>query len=113
MRRDLSQTEVERLFVGAVDGALAEPERSALASELAGDPALQAKFAQYQRAIALLKDAPREKAPEGLASLILRRTRRRRFGLRSRELHDARFPAEVIIPIVIAALAALYVLLAP
>lgn len=113
VRRDLSKNEVERLFLGAVDGALAEADKSELDAELAADPALKAKFEQYQKAIAALKDAPREKAPDGLASLILRRTRRRRFSLRSRELQNARVPAEVIIPVVIAALAALYLLLAP
>lgn len=112
VRRDLSKNEVERLFVGAVDGALAEKDSSEFDAELEADPKLKAQFANYQRAIALLKDAPKEKAPDALASLILRRTRRRRFSTRTRELYNARFPAEVIVPLIIAALVAMFMLLA-
>jgi anti-sigma factor RsiW len=112
VRRDLSKNEVERLFVGAVDGALAEPEAKEFDAELSADPKLKAQFEKYQRAISLLKEAPREKAPDALASLILRRTRRRRFSMRTREIHDARFPAEVIVPLLIAALVAMFMILA-
>lgn len=112
VRRDLSKNEVERLFVGAVDGALAEPEAKEFEADLESDPRLKAQFEKYQRAIAMLKEAPKEKAPDALASLILRRTRRRRFGVRTRELQNARFPAEVIVPLLIAALVAMFMLLA-
>ena len=112
MRGELSQNEVERLFTGAVDGALAEQEASEFDAQLAANPELKAQFAKYQRAISLLKGTPKEKAPDALASLILRRTRRRRFQLRSRDLHNARFPAEVVVPLLIAALVAMFMLLA-
>lgn len=112
MRSELSQNEVERLFTGAVDGALAEQEASEFDAELAANPELKAQFARYQRAISLLKETPKEKAPAALASLILRRTRRRRFQIRSRDLHNARFPAEVVVPLLIAALVAMFMLLA-
>jgi hypothetical protein len=60
-----------------------------------------------------LKESPREQAPDALASVILPRTRRRRLGLRTRELHAAyRVPAEVVIPLLIAALVAMFMLLA-
>jgi len=112
VRRELSKNEVERLFVGAVDGALAEPDAKDFDAELAADPELKARFAKYQRAISLLKEAPKEKAPDALASMILRRTRRRRFQLRSRDIQHAHFPAEVVVPMLIAALVALFMLLA-
>ena len=112
MRRELSKNEVERLFVGAIDGALAEPEAKEFDAELAANPELKAKFAKYQRAISLLKEAPKEKAPDALASMILRRTRRRRFQVRTRELQNAHFPAEVVVPMLIAALVAMFMLLA-
>lgn len=114
MRRDLSKAEVERLFVGAVDQALPDRDAAQLEAELSSNPELKARFEQYQRAVKLLKGAPREKAPDALASMILRRTRRRRFQLRSRELANAayRVPAEVIVPIVIAVLVAMFMLLA-
>ena len=111
MGRELSKNEAERLFVGAVDGALAEPESNEFDAQLAADPELKARFAKYQRAIALLKGAPREKAPEALSSMILRRTRRRRFQLRTREIQNAHFPAEVVVPMLIAALVAMFMLL--
>jgi anti-sigma factor RsiW len=112
VRRDLSKNDVERLFTGAVDGALAEPEAREFDADLEADPKLKAQFAKYQQAIALLKDSPKEKAPDALASLILRRTRRRRHGSRMREIQNARFPAEVIVPLLIAALVAVFMLIA-
>lgn len=112
MRRELSKNEVERLFVGAVDGALAEPEANEFDAQLEADPELKARFAKYQRAISMLKEAPKEKAPDALASMILRRTRRRRFQLRTRDIQNARFPAEVVVPLLIAALVAMFMLLA-
>lgn len=110
MRRELSKTDVERLFVQGVDEAL--PTREAALLE--ADPALQARFDAYRRAVSRLRDAPKEKAPDALASVILRRTRRRRFQLRSSELHAMawRVPAEVVVPMLLAALVALFMLLA-
>ncbi len=112
MRRELSKNDVERLFVGAVDDALPVKESSEFDAELAENPELKARFAKYQRAIALLKDVPKEKAPEALSSLILRRTRRRRFQQRTREIQNAHFPVEVVVPMLIAALVAMFMLLA-
>ncbi len=111
MRRELNQNDVERLFVGAVDDALPEKDAGEFDEQLSEDPELKAKFAQYQRAISLLKESPREKAPDALASLILRRTRRRRFQDRTREIHHSRFPVEVVVPLIIAALVAMFMLL--
>lgn len=112
MRPEPSKHEVDRLFLGAVDGALADAEASDFEGELASDPELRARFTQYQRAISLLQQSPKEKAPPGLASLILRRTRRRRFHSRTRDQQHAHFPAEVVVPMVIAALVMLFMLLA-
>ncbi len=112
MQRELSKAEVERLFVDAVDGSLPPAEQAAFAEHLAADVALQARFASYQKTVSRLKVAPKEKAPDALASMILRRTRRRRFQFRDRELADWRFPAEVVIPLLIAAAVAVFMLLA-
>ena len=112
MRRELSKTEVEHLFTGAIDGALAEKEASEFDAELAANPELKAQFAKYQRAISMLRETPREKAPQALSSLILRRTRRRRtFANRTRDIQNAHFPAEVVVPMIIAALVAMFMLL--
>lgn len=112
MRRELSKNEVERLFLGAVDDALEGEDSRDFDAQLAADPELKARFAQYKHAISALKGAPKEKAPDALASLILRRTRRRRFQVRTRELQNARFPVEVVVPMLIAALVAMFMLLA-
>jgi len=112
VRRDLSKNDVERFFVGAVDDALPEGEANEFDAQLDENPELKARFAKYQRAISLLKDAPKEKAPDALASLILRRTRRRRFQLKTRELQNAHFPIEIVVPMLIAALVAMFMLLA-
>ena len=108
MRRELSKKDVERLFVGAIDGALADDDQAALEA----DPAVKQQYESYARAVKLLGREPREKAPDALASLILRRTRRRRFQTRNREQLYARFPIEVVVPMLIAALVALFMLIA-
>lgn len=114
MRRELSKAEVERLFVGAVDGALPPDEAKRLESELASDEAMASEFARYQRAVKLLRGDKTERAPEALASSILRRTRRRRFSARTQAAQEAffHFPAEVIIPLMIAAVVALMIFMA-
>jgi len=112
VRRELNSAEVERLFVGALDGALPDGDEAELKTRLDDDPELKAQFAQYERAVKLLRGQPREKAPEALSSLILRRTRRRRGALRSAahaQLHY-RVPAEVLIPLLIAVLVALFMI---
>lgn len=114
MRRELSKAEVERLFVGAVDDELTGADVATFEAELQANAELKAKYERYRKTVGLLKEAPKEKAPEALASMILRRTRRRRFGVRSRDFHAAayRVPAEVVIPMLIAALVALFMLVA-
>lgn len=113
MRRELSKNEVERLFMGAVDDALVGADAATFEEELAADAELKARFERYQKTVGLLKGAPKEKAPDALATMIMRRTRRRRFSARTRDLHAAyRLPAEVVIPILVAVLVAMFMLLA-
>ncbi len=113
MRRELSKAEVERLFTGAIDEALPASERARLDEALAQDQALSGQFSSYQRVVQLLREQPREKAPDALASMILRRTRRRRFSLQTQRLTEAhRFPAEIIIPLVLAAVVAVLIMMA-
>jgi anti-sigma factor RsiW len=109
VRRDISKAEVERLFVGSVDGSLADSDAVRLNVELDSDAALKEKFQKYDRAVSLLKNLPREKAPVAMASLIVRRTRKRRFQNRSRQVMDAwNVPAEVVIPLMVAVLVAAF-----
>ena len=78
MRTELSKAEVERLFVAAADDALGEHDAVRLRAGLDDDDVLKGRFSKYQNAIALLKKAPKEKAPAALSSVIMRRVRRRR-----------------------------------
>jgi anti-sigma factor RsiW len=113
VRRELNKTEIERLFLGAVDDALAPGDLATFAAELDADVELKARYDSYKRTVGLLKGAPKEKAPDALASTIMRRTRRRRFSLRDRDHNNTwRVPAEVVIPLLLAALVALFMVLA-
>jgi anti-sigma-K factor RskA len=114
VQRELTKVEVERLFIGAMDGALEANEAQAFEELLSSDGDLKARFERYQLTIKALKTLPREKAPPVLASMILRRTRRRRSTLRSLAEHEAlhRFPVEVIIPLLLAAVVALFLVVA-
>jgi hypothetical protein len=114
VQRDLNKAEVERLFLGAVDGSLEMADEAAFREVLAGDAELKLRFEQYTLAVKTLKELPREKAPAALASMILRRTRRRRSLLKSLASNEAtyRVPVEVIIPLLLAAVVAAFLLMA-
>jgi hypothetical protein len=102
------------LFVGAADEQLADREQSELNAALEESPELKVQFDKYKSAIALLKESPKEKAPPALASMILRRARRRRFGARKdAQLHAVyRVPVEVLIPILVGVLVAAFLFFA-
>lgn len=114
MQRELTKAEVERLFVGAVDDSLDANDAAAFRQLLSGDAELKGRFEQYTSAVKALKTLPREKAPAALASMIMRRTKRRRSMFRSMAAHEAtyRVPVEVIIPLLLAATVAAFLLLA-
>ena len=115
MRRvAIPRDELEQLFVDAVDETLPDREAVRLKAELDGSAELKASYEKYARAVKLLKGAPREKAPDALASLVMRRVRRRRlFGARG--LHTThmqyRVPIEVLIPILVAVLVVAYLVM--
>src|SRR5438094_2231657 len=105
----LQVNEVEELFSGAVDGRLTGSDDARLREALAADPELKSRFERYQKAIALLKGAPKEKAPAALATTIMRRVRRRRqFDRRNAAIQQAmyRVPVEIIIPLLIGVMVA-------
>jgi hypothetical protein len=114
VQRELNKAEVERLFLGAVDGALETADEAAFREVLAADAGLKLRFEQYTLAVKTLKELPREKAPAALASMILRRTKRRRSLLKSLATNEAtyRVPVEVILPLLLAAVVAAFLLLA-
>ncbi|MBK7858263.1 MAG: hypothetical protein IPJ65_06505 [Archangiaceae bacterium] len=109
MSTALKSNEVEELFAGAADGALSSSDDARLKRALAEDPELKARFDRYLKTLSLLRGAPKEKAPPALASVIMRRVRRRR-GLERRNtaLQQAmyRVPVEVIIPLLLGVMVA-------
>jgi hypothetical protein len=107
--------ELDELFVGAADEELPDQEMARLKDELEKSPELKANFDKYMRAVKLLKSDQQEKAPPALASLVMRRVRRRRlFGQRGlHTMHmNYRVPVEVLIPILIGVLVAAYFIFA-
>ena len=115
MRTELTKADIEKLFIGAVDDTLADPDAVRLRAKLDDDSELKGRFEKYQKAIKLLKKAPRERAPESLSTVIMRRVRRRRLWGRN-SLHtmhmDYRVPVEVLIPILIGVLVAAFLFFA-
>lgn len=115
MRQELSKNEVERLFAAAVDDQLAEAEAFRFKGAIETDVELKSRYEQYRRAVQLMRAQPRERAPAALASVILRRTRRRRSVMHSLRLHEVNFsrvPVEVLIPLLLAAAVALFLMTA-
>lgn len=107
----LSDSELQTLFMGALDDELSDDDVVKLEHELKVSPDVNEKFVRYQRTVQALRAVPRESAPEALATLIMRRSRRRR-AFNHRSLVDTHafysVPAEVIVPILIAALVVAY-----
>lgn len=115
MRTELSKADVERLFIAAADDALDARDADRLRKGLEEDEGLKLKLNKYQNAIALLKKAPKEKAPPALASVIMRRVRRRRIWGRAH--NDAMqmqvsVPMQVIVPILLGVLVAAFLVFA-
>ncbi len=115
MRRELSKADVERLFVAAVDGSLPDEDVEQFNDAMQNDVALKSRYETYQRTVKLLRGQPRVQAPLALASVIMRRTKRRRSMMHSLKLHEvnlSRVPAEVLIPLLLAAAVALFLMTA-
>jgi len=112
---DLSHREATNLFPALIDQELADREAARLKAHLDGCVECREDWDRYSRAVTLVRKVEREPAPPALTSTILRRVRRRRFrGLRALEFFDSnyRFPYEVLLPILLAALVAALLLFA-
>jgi predicted anti-sigma-YlaC factor YlaD len=111
---DLSHGEARNLFPALLDEALADGEASRLTAHLADCAECRSGWEGYSRAVKVVREVKREKAPPELAGNILRRVRRRRFrALQAleRAQADYRVPYEVIVPILLAVAVAVAVLL--
>jgi hypothetical protein len=113
MQAGLSHSEAKALFLAAVDEDLAEKEALQLRTHLDECGQCKNNWERYSRGVSRVKGVDREQAPPGLASMIVRRIRRRRFGSRNLALAHAhyRVPVEVIIPLLLGVLVAAFLVL--
>lgn len=116
MRVELSHREAKSLFGARVDEELPERDELRLRSHLDACADCRTGWERYQRAVKAVRGVEREKAPPFLATTILRRVRRRRFGPRAFHLAhlNYRVPVEAFIPVMLGILvAAVLMLMAP
>lgn len=113
----LNHREARDLFFALADEELPEPQAQAVRSHLDGCEECRAGWQRYAQTVQRVRGVEREKAPGVMASLVMNRVKReRRFGLRKLYLAHTyhRFPVEILIPILLAAaVAAFLVMSAP
>ena len=104
MYAELSHREAKSLFGPWVDEELEAPQAQRLRAHLDDCADCRTGWQRYERVVKSTRALDKERAPEGLASIIARRVRRRRFGSRMMQLSSVHYglPAEVIIPIILA-----------
>lgn len=110
----LDHLQAKALFLALADEALPAPQEQAVRSHLDGCEECRQGWDRYARTVERVRTVEREKAPPALASLIAGRVRRqRRFGLRGLHLAHVhhRFPVEVLIPLLLAAAVAAFLLM--
>lgn len=111
----LDHREAQARFLALADEELPAPEAEAVRAHLDGCEPCRAGWQRYARTVRRLRGVPREKAPPALASVVMTRVRRRRkIGLKG--LYHAhaqhRFPVEVLIPLLLAAAVAAFLVMA-
>jgi predicted anti-sigma-YlaC factor YlaD len=110
----LNHREARDLFLALADEDLPEPQAKAVRSHLDGCDECRAGWDRYARTVQRVKKVEKEKAPPAMASLVMNRVKReRRFGLRKLHLAHThhRFPVEVLIPLLLAAAVAAFLVL--
>ncbi len=118
MSLELSHREARNLFFAFADDEIAQTEEARLRDHLSDCGDCRVRWDRYAKTVRVVKELSRERAPPALASMIVRRARRNRrmFGTRGLTLAHAhyRVPVETIIPVLIGAMVALFlVMLAP
>lgn len=114
MEPRLNHREAKALFFALADEELPAPEVEAVKSHLDGCDDCRAGWETYSRTVQRVRGVEREKAPAALASVVMTRVRRqRKFGLKG--LYHAhaqhRFPVEILIPLLLAAAVAAFLLM--
>lgn len=114
MQLEISHTQAKALFPALIDEELGRREETELRAHLDTCVECRQGWDRYERAVSLVRKVDRERAPASLASVILRRVRRRKSHLfrRAQALQLAyRVPVEVIVPILVAAMVAALLLM--
>lgn len=104
MNAELSHAAAKAFFPALIDQELAPKEEARVRGHLALCKPCHEGYAKYERAVTRVRQLERVRAPDLLATRILQRTRRKR-GLRqiARIHQDYRVPVEILIPVLLAA----------
>jgi len=111
----LDHRETQALFLALLDEELPGEEARRVQAHLEACRDCQAGWTGYRSTVERVRALEREKAPAALASRILLRVQKRRTqGLRAlhRTQVEQRLPVEVLVPILLAAAVAAWVMLA-
>ena len=114
MSAQLSHRETRALFLAFADEELPDDEARAVRSHLDGCDECQRGWQGYANTVQRLRQVERQRAPAALSAQVMARVKRqRRSGLRRlTQLHaHYRLPVEVLIPVLLAAAVAAYVLM--
>jgi anti-sigma factor RsiW len=114
MPAQLDHRQTRALFLALADEELPAEKAQAVRKHLDGCGECQQGWQRYSSTVQRLRRVEREKASPALASVVMTRVKRqRRFGLKGLHTLHAhyRFPVEVLIPLLLAAAVAVYVML--
>jgi anti-sigma factor RsiW len=105
MQAELSHRTAKRLFAPLVDDELGAEEAQTVRAHLDRCADCRRSWQTYEQTVLRVRALERERAPDGLATAILQRTRRKK--LSARKLHllyvQHRVPVEGIVVILLAA----------
>ncbi|MET0405708.1 MAG: anti-sigma factor [Cystobacter sp.] len=113
MPAQLNHRETRALFIAFADEELSAETAREVRFHLDACGECQRGWQAYSTTVNRVREVPRLQAPPALASQVLARVKRqRRFGLRGLQLAHAhyRLPVEVLIPVLLAAAVAAYLL---
>jgi len=111
----MDHREAQALFLALADDDLPAPKALEVRTHLDGCEDCRQGWQRYASTVKRLQGVAREKAPPALATMVLSRVRRkRRFGLRGlHAMHmNHRLPVEILIPLLLAAAVAAFLVLA-
>ena len=114
MPAQLDHRETRALFIALADEELPAEQARQVHSHLEGCGECQRGWQAYAGTLARVRGVERQRAPGSLASSVLTRVKReRRSGLRRLHLAHVhyRLPVEILIPVLLAAAVAAYLLM--